>query len=137
MLPASCTAGGMCLGFPDVCLTPAPPAPPVPIPYPNMAQCSAAKSGTCSKKVKISNMAAIVVNTEIPMSHGDEAGVNGGVISGVNMGPAKYKKGSSKVKAEGKAVCHLTSMVGQNGSNPNVPAGMQIAPSQVKVLVFP
>ena len=29
---------GMCFAFPDVCLTPAPPSPPVPIPYPNIAQ---------------------------------------------------------------------------------------------------
>ena len=29
---------GMCFAFPDVCLTPAPPSAPVPIPYPNIAQ---------------------------------------------------------------------------------------------------
>jgi len=33
---AKTTAGGMCLAFPDVCLTPSP-AGPVPIPYPNIS----------------------------------------------------------------------------------------------------
>lgn len=135
MLPASCTMAGVCMGMPDVCLTPAPPAPPVPVPYPNIAQVPMANAGTCPKKVKVMNMPAVVQNTEIPMSNGDEAGVNGGVMSGVNMGPAKFKVGSSKVKFEGKAACYFTSMVGQNGSNPNVPAGQQIAPSQAVVLV--
>ena len=37
MFPASTKGGGMCFGFPDVCKTPAPPAPFVPIPYPNFA----------------------------------------------------------------------------------------------------
>jgi hypothetical protein len=31
---------GMSMAFPDVCLTPAPPAPPMPIPYPNIAMSS-------------------------------------------------------------------------------------------------
>ena len=31
---------GMSIAFPDVCKTPAPPAPPIPIPYPNIAQSS-------------------------------------------------------------------------------------------------
>ena len=28
---------GQCLAMPDVCKTPAPPAPPIPTPYPNIA----------------------------------------------------------------------------------------------------
>ncbi|MCL4729884.1 MAG: DUF4150 domain-containing protein [Planctomycetes bacterium] len=135
MFPASCTAGGMCMGMPDVCLVPAPPAPPVPTPFPNIAQCATANAGTCAMTVKLSNMPAIVQNSMIPMSNGDEAGVNGGVMSGMNMGPATFKMGSMKVKFAGKPACHLTSMVGQNGSNPNVPAGQQIAPSQALVRV--
>ncbi len=34
------TSGGMSMVFPDVCKTPAPPAPPVPIPYPNIGKSS-------------------------------------------------------------------------------------------------
>jgi hypothetical protein len=69
------------------------------------------------------------------MSQGDEPGVAGGVVSGVNMNKVIYRKCSSKVKAMGNQVAYLTSMTGQNGNNANMPAGNQIAPSQVKVIV--
>jgi hypothetical protein len=43
----------------------------------------------------------------------------------------------SMVKVEGKELCHHTSIVGQNGgSNANVPPGVQVAPSQTKVIVM-
>lgn len=136
MMPATCTMAGMCMGFPDVCLTPAPPSPsPIPIPYPNMGQVPMCSAGTCSQKVKLMNMPGVVENSKIPMSSGDEAGVSGGVMSGQNMGPITFKKGSSKVKYEGKAACYLTGMCGHNGSSPNVPAGQQIVPSQAAVLI--
>jgi len=62
-------------------------------------------------------------------------GVAGGVVSNRNMAKVIYKKGSSKVKVEGQECEHLTAMSGHNGGNANMPAGAQIAPSQVKVLV--
>lgn len=133
MLPASTKSGGMCVGAPDVCKTPAPPAPPVPIPYPNIAQVPAASAGTCTSKVKMGNQPVVVKDTEIPMSSGDEAGVAGGVMSGCNMGKAVFKMGSSTVKAEGKDVCYVTSMTSHNKDN--FPAGKQVAPSQATVLV--
>lgn len=135
MFPASSTGGGMCMGMPDVCKVPAPPAPPIPTPFPNIAQCAMANAGTCAITVKLSNMPAIVQNSMIPISSGDEAGALGGVVSNQFIGPATYKMGSMKVKFNGKPACHLTSMAGQNGSNPNVPAGQQIVPSQALVLV--
>jgi uncharacterized Zn-binding protein involved in type VI secretion len=139
MFPASTKEGGMCFAFPDVCKTPAPPAPFIPIPYPNMAMPNQADGGSCSSKVKINGQATIVKGTEITMSSGDEAGnAGGGMVSNKFKGPAKYKKGSSKVKFEGKEAAYLGSMVGQNdASNSNMPAGLQVAPSQMKVLVAP
>jgi hypothetical protein len=135
MLPASSTASGTCLGAPDVCKVPAPPAGPVPVPFPNTAQCANALQ--TSMKVMIENKPTIVENSEIPTSQGDEAGVAGGVTSGVNMQKVVFKMGSSKVKAEGKAICFISSVTAHNGSNANMPAGLQVAPSQAKVLVFP
>ena len=88
-----------------------------------------------SKKVKVANMGVVTMGSSISMTSGDEAGVAGGVISSQMKGPAKPKKGSMKVKAEGKAVIFQTCMFGQNGNNANVPAGVQSAPSQVKVTV--
>ena len=138
MFPASTNGGGQCAGFPDVCKTPTPGGP-VPIPYPNIAMLTQAKGSSCSSKVKIINKKTATTKTEISMSSGDEPGnAGGGVISSKFKGPAKFKKGSSKVKVEGSPICHLTSMVGLNGgSNANCPAGVQVAPSQTKVLVAP
>lgn len=136
MFPASSIAGGQCMGTPDVCLTPAPPSPsPVPVPYPNVAMLPQANPGTASSKVLIGGSPAFHQGTTIMMSSGDEPGINGGVISGVFIGPASPKLASNKVKAEGQGIVYLTCIFGQNGSNPNVPAGTQVAPSQGKVLV--
>ncbi len=44
------TSGGMSMVFPDVCKTPAPPAPPVPIPYPNIGKSSDTIAGTTTVK---------------------------------------------------------------------------------------
>ena len=44
---------GMCQAFPDVCKTPAPPAPPFAIPYTNIAKMNQANAGNCSQKVLI------------------------------------------------------------------------------------
>jgi hypothetical protein len=132
---ASTKAGGNCFAMPDVCLTPAPPAPPIPIPYPNTGMVNQAKK--TSTKVKIAGKAVVTVKSEISRSMGDESGVNKGMMSGENMGKVTFKKGSSKVKVQGQAVVHLTSMSAHNGTNANMPAGTQVAPSQTKVKVAP
>lgn len=138
MFFATTNGGGQCVGFPDVCKTPSPGGP-IPIPYPNIAMANQANGSTCSSKVKILNKKVCTTKTEISMSSGDEAGTaGGGVVSSKFKGPALYKKGSSKVKVEGSPMVHLTSMVALNGgSNANMPAGVQVAPSQTKVTVMP
>ena len=133
-MPAATKAGGMCFGAPDVCLTPAPPGPPVPVPYPNTAQL-AATTGTVAK-VLVENKETVAQGARIPNSSGDEAGVNGGVISGVNMGPAEPKVFSSKVYLAGRKAVTLTAVTGQNGGNANLP-GAIVTPSQAKVFVAP
>jgi ribosomal protein L31E len=136
IFPASTKAGGNCFAMPDVCLTPAPPAPsPVPVPYPNTGMLNQSKK--TSTKVKIAGKAVVTLKSEISRSMGDEAGVNKGVVSGNNMGKVIFKKGSSKVKIQGQAIVHLTSMSAHNGTNANMPAGAQVAPSQTKVKVAP
>jgi len=137
IFPGATKASGTCVGTaPDVCKTPAPPSPsPVPVPYPNTAQIMQAND--TSTKVKFVNMEVVTVKSKIPMSQGDEAGVAGGVASGGNLGEVAFKKGSSKVKIEGQPCVHQMSVTSQNGSNANVPAGIQAAPSQSKVIVAP
>jgi hypothetical protein len=85
--------------------------------------------------VKIGNMPAITTSSQIPLSNGDEAGVAGGVVSGVNMQTVSFKLGSAVVKFEGNPAVTVLKMTGHNGSNANMPAGAQIAPSQAMVLV--
>jgi hypothetical protein len=48
-----------------------------------------------------------------------------------------FKKGSSKVKVEGNPIVYHTAPTGHNVSNSNAPAGVQIAPSQTKVMFLP
>lgn len=127
--------GGTAEAFPDTCKTPAPPAPPLPIPYPNMAQLAQANPGTCSKRVKILNQPVVTKQTIIPMSAGDEAGSAGGVVSGTVKGPVQFKQGSAKVTVEGQPAVFQTCLTGHNGTNANMPAGVHSSPSQTKVTV--
>lgn len=133
MLPASTQGGGQAFAMPDTCKTPVPGGPPLPVPYPNTAllmQVSGASS-----KVKICQFAAITKKSQIPRSLGDEPGTLGGVISNLNMDKVVFKKGSSKVKVEGQPLQHLTALTAHNGMNANMPSGIQVTPSQLKVLI--
>jgi len=127
-------AGGMCMAAPDVCKTPSP-AGPVPIPYPNIANCNQATATTCGQKVKVQGMAPFHKGTEIPMSSGDEAGSAGGVMSGKIKGETTFVKFSSKVKIEGQYAVYQTCTTAQNGKNANAQGGAQLDPSQTKVKV--
>jgi len=135
MFPVSTKQGGDCNAFPDTCKTPAPPAPPIPTPYPNAAQLMQANPGTCAKKVKGLNQPLILKSTVVPMSSGDEAGSAGGVVSGTIKGPVSFKKGSAKVKAEGQPIVFQTCTTGHNGTSANAPMGVQASPSQSKIFV--
>ena len=127
MFPIATTAGGMSQGAPDVCKVPAPPAPPVPTPFPNMAQNAQAQGTTLT--VKVMNMPCLTKMSQIPMSQGDEAGVAGGVTSGMNMGPMTIKMGSAKVKIEGNDAFMQLKTTAHNGSSANLPMASHATPS--------
>ena len=114
MFPASTKGGGQCFAFPDVCKTPAPPAPFVPVPYPNIGMCTQAS---------------------ISRTSGDEAGTLKGMVSSTNMDKAAYSAGVSKVKVQGDDIINQLKPTKHNGSNANAPPGMQAAPSQTTVIV--
>lgn len=122
---------GQCMAMPDVCKTPAPPAPPVPIPYPNIAMPMMGNPATT--KVMISGMPALNKASKIPMSNGDQAGVAGGLASSKIMGPAEFIMSSMKVKLEGNPAVRLGDTTKQNDGNA---VGAVIAPSQAKVMVM-
>jgi len=130
---ANCSLSGMQFGFPDVCLTPSP-AGPIPIPYPNMAMLPMALPPTTSLKHLISMLPAHNMGTTVPMSNGDNAGVAGGVASGMMMGPARNTMGSVKVFTGGMPATKWLSPALQNSTN--CPAGMTLAPSQCKVMIM-
>lgn len=133
MFPGSTKGGGQCLVFPDVCKVPAPPAPPIPTPFPNIGMVNQAKKTT--KKVKIKNKKCVTKKSELSRTSGDEAGTLKGMISSTNMDKMKWGKHSGKVKFEGANVVRSLDMTKHNGSNANAPPGAQIAPSQTTVIV--
>ena len=130
---ANCQMGGMDFGFPDVCLTPI--VVPVPIPYPNIALRMMALPPTACLKVLLTAGPAHTINTTIPMTNGDNAGVNLGVISGMVMGPSRHLMGSTNVFYGGMPATKMTSMTGQNGMSLNAP-GMTLVPGQFKILLM-
>lgn len=125
----------MCVVFPDVCKVPAPPAPPIPTPFPNIAQCSDARGSSCTKKIKILNKPVLHKGSVISRSSGDEAGVLKGVVSSTNMDQAAYRTSVSKVQVEGNDIVTHLKNTAQNGNNANAPPGVQVAPSQTKVII--
>jgi hypothetical protein len=106
---------GICFAFPDVCLTPVPASPPVPIPYPNIAQLSDA-TGTAAS-VNAGGKPVVTKASEISTSTGDEAGSNGGVTSGGTKGKCSFTTASTTVKANGEFIVRLGDTTSQNGGN--------------------
>ena len=134
---ANCQMNGQNLATPDVCLTPVPtPAGPVPtpIPYPNTAMLPTALPPSAALNVMISGTRGHNMNTQAPMSNGDNAGVNMGVMSGMVMGPCRHLMGSVGVFIMGSPATKMASPVGQNGASLNA-MGNTLAPSQVRVMV--
>jgi uncharacterized Zn-binding protein involved in type VI secretion len=113
-----------CFAFPDVCWTPPTTlATPhgVPIPYPNIGQCSQAlqASGENGQKpVKAGGDAVIVKNSTIPKTSGDEAGTLNGVTSNQpNMGKVEFTMSSQTVRVNGQGVVRLGDATSQNSGN--------------------
>jgi hypothetical protein len=108
-------SNGITIAFPDVCLTPAPPAPPIPIPYPNIAMSSDTADG--AKSVKADGNPICHKSSNFSRSSGDEAGVNKGVASGKQMGKAEFVNYSFDVKVEGKNVARALDLMLHNDKN--------------------
>ena len=129
---AKTSAGGLCTGFPDVCLTPAPPAPaPVPIPYPNIG--ADPTNVGFVPNVLMTCAPAHNMGTQPPLTNGDNVGVATGVASGTVMGPARTVTAAFTVLVGGMPLARLTSVTIQN--NTNAP-GAKVVPSVTNVLVL-
>jgi hypothetical protein len=107
-------SGGVSTVFPDVCKTPTP-AGSIPIPYPNVAMSANTLGGPTT--VTTDKMMPMVKGAKYPLTSGDEAGVAGGVSSGVNMQEAEFLLYSFDVKYEGNNVCRMGDPMLQNKKN--------------------
>jgi hypothetical protein len=109
-------SNGVSPSFPDVCKTPAPPAPFVPIPYPNIAKSSDAAKGAST--VKSDGNPTCVKDSNFSMSTGDEAGTaGGGMVSSKIKGKAEFVNVSFDVKFEGKGVARAFDPMLHNDKN--------------------
>ena len=127
---ANCQMMGTDMGFPDVCLTPTP-AGPVPIPYPNIAMGPMAIPNCPT--ILFMCMPAHNLATTIPMTNGDNSGVNMGVASGTVMGPSRHVTGAFTVLLNGMPATRMTSVSLQNSTNC---PGVRLVPSQALVLLL-
>jgi Domain of unknown function (DUF4150) len=108
-------SNGISTAFPDVCKTPAPPAPPIPIPYPNIAQSSDTAQGAST--VKCDGNPPCVKDSNFKMSTGDEAGSLMGVASNKIKGKAEFVNFSFDVKFDGKNVARAMDLMLHNDKN--------------------
>lgn len=99
---------------PDVCNTPSAGGP-IPIPYPNIAMSSDLVSGTTT--VMIDGCSAAIQGCKFIKSTGDEAGVAGGVASGVFAMEATFLSFSPTVTLDGQPACRLTDKMLMNKGN--------------------
>ena len=112
-------AQGIAFAFPDVCNTPTP-AGAVPIPYPNIAQLDAATATTSPGLVVGPNsLPAMLLNSTVATSTGDEAGSLLGVKSGTIKGPCRVTQASTSVVYGPNAlgVARFLDPTEQNGNN--------------------
>ena len=120
---------------PDFCKTPGAGV----VPYVNVAFSKDLVKG--SRTVTTDGVPAALKESEFNPSIGDEPGVGGGVVSGVNKGWAKFTNYSQNVFIDNRNVARLSDPMMMNGNNPNTstPAEVQgniLAPNSVLCRIF-
>lgn len=115
-------SGGVTIVFPDVCKTPAPPAPAIPVPYPNVARSThATKTATT---VQADGYPLCTKDSVFRLSTGDEAGSLLGVASSTVRGKAQFVNYALDVQAQGKPIPRALDLMLHNDKNtPPTPLG--------------
>lgn len=111
ILSAAKKGSGASVAFPDVCKTPAPPAPFVPVPYPNTQyEDNLKKAAKVDAQAQLGDQKALALQkkaiSNLKKSTGDEAGTLKGIFSAsqaVRIGYTLHKGGVGKPSA-GKAM---------------------------------
>ena len=111
-----CPNQGIAFAFPDVCNTPTPGGP-VPIPYPNLAQLADALDVADELLLGPQGLNALLLDSSIPVSSGDEAGSLGGVSSGTIKGECVVTAASTTVLYGGKGIARIADPTTQNNEN--------------------
>lgn len=106
---------GIAPSFPDVCKTPAPPAPFVPIPYPNIGMSSDAAGA--ARKVSADGHPLCTKDSTFSTSTGDEAGTLGGIVSSKTKGAAEFVNSGFDVKVEGANIVRAFDLMLHNDKN--------------------
>ena len=127
---ANCQSFGLDFAFPDVCNTPVGPAS-VPIPYPNFGP--GPEGVPFCANILFDGGPAHNLETEIPLTQGDDLGVELGDASGTVMASSRCLTGADTVLLDGAPATRLSSVTLQNSTNT---AGKRIVPSQTTVLIL-
>jgi len=98
MFPGSSKGGGQSFVYPDVCKTPAPPAPFIPVPYPLDAPPLGAKK---SNKTKLTGKA---LTRKTKMTRGDEAGTTRGGALVNRLQTLGFSRAGATLMVQGKPV---------------------------------
>ena len=129
----NCMMAGMDFAMPDVCLTPPPPPiGPYPIPYPNMGLKNIGVPP--NPRHLLMCMPALNMAAQVPLTQGDFAGVMGGVMSGMFMGPSRNLLGSFRNISGGMPATRMLDMAMQNMTN--CPPGITLVPSQPRAMAL-
>ena len=111
-----CPTQGIAFAFPDICNTPTPGGP-VPVPYPNIAMLADATDVADDLLLGPASLKAVLQDSTVSTSTGDEAGSAGGVTSGSTKGECKVTAGSATVLYGGKQVARFADPTTQNNEN--------------------
>jgi hypothetical protein len=121
---------GIDLAFPDVCNTPMGPVP-TPIPYPNFGP--GPEGVPAAYNILFDGGPAHNLETEIPLTQGDDPGIELGDASGTVMASSRSITAADTVLLDGAPATRLTSVTLQNSTNM---FGARVAPSQFTISIF-
>lgn len=112
-------AKDIAFAFPNICNTTIPPAGPVPIPYPNIAQLdNASPLSDTNGDLLVKGTKVLVSDSETTDSSGDEpADPSSGVSSGTRSGACSMTQYSQSVLYNGKGIVRFGDQTSQNGGN--------------------
>lgn len=135
-------ADNIAFAFPDICLTTIPPAGPVPIPYPNIAQLSDATeiSDESNQELFVGGKHVLLETSSVDSSTGAEpADPSSGVTSGSQNGVCYFTQFSGSVLygPNGAGIVRFMDTTAQNATGKDAPGNAQgmVLSSDPSVLV--